>query len=326
MRFEDISGQDRAVNILRGQLDNDRIAHAYIFLGPEGVGRKKTALELAAALNCEKGAGREAPCGECAPCVKVTRMVHPDVHVVDYAWQAKILEKEIPESGKSIIKIDTVRAIQKEMSLKIYEGRYRVFIVDNAETMTRDSANCLLKTLEEPSRNSVIILLAATVEMFPRTVVSRCRQVKFCALEEGFISSYLVRNAGADRRRSAQVARLSRGSLGTALQLNESYDEPFGVSMTMELWDRLRNEDIAGAEIISICNGMNKNRDASGKFVSFLLCLAREDLVGGLTRKSREAVDVILKTMNSLRYNVNLRVTMSSMLLQLKEIYSAGSG
>jgi DNA polymerase-3 subunit delta' len=323
MAFENIVGQEKAIGILKSQLKFNRIAHSYIFFGPEGVGRKKTAIELAKALNCEQSGN--TPCDECVSCKKIDKMIHPDVHLIDYVWQSKVLEEKVPKSGRNVIKIGTIRAIQRGINLKLFEGRYRVFIVDSAETLNREAANCLLKTLEEPSPNSLIVLITDTLETLPGTVISRCQQIKFRMLSEEFIFEQMHRCYDVDRVKAGQISGISQGSLGKAILLKDSFDEPFGIRVTIDLWDRLRGNKIDGAELIEFCNRVGRNRDNTEKFISNLLNLARHELVSKITDRSQDAVGLILSCKKSLRYNVNMNMLVSSMLLQLKEIFYASS-
>lgn len=323
MAFKDIIGQEKAVGILKSQLLSKRIAHSYIFLGPDGVGKKKTALELAKALNC--GDPENPPCGECNSCRKIDNQGHPDVHLIDHLWQSAVLEEELPKSGRDVIKIGTIRAIQKEISMKLFEGRCRVFIIDSAETLNKEAANCFLKTLEEPSQNSLIILITTTLETLPGTVISRCQQVRFRELPGEFIAKWLKENRDIDDEKAALVAAISQGSLGRAIMLEDSFDEPFGIRATAELWDKLSADRIDAVELLEFCNRISRNRDSVEKFIANLLNLARNGLVSKIGDRARDVLELILTCRNSMRYNINLSMLLSFMLLQLKEIFHAGS-
>jgi len=323
MAFENIVGQEKAIGILKSQLEFNRIAHSYIFLGPEGIGRKKTAVELAKALNCEQSGN--TPCDECVPCRKIDKMIHPDVHLIDYIWQSKVLDENLPKSGRNVIKIGTIRVIQREINLKLFEGRYRVFIIDSAETLNREAANCLLKTLEEPSPNSLIILITNTLETLPGTVISRCQQIKFRMLSEEFVFEQLHRCYNVEKVKAGQISGMSQGSLGKAILLKDSFDEPFGIRVTIDLWNRLRDNKIDGAELIEFCNRIGRNRAGTEKFISNLLNLTRHELISEISDRSQDAVELVLSCKKSLRYNVNMNMLVSSMLLQLKEIFHASS-
>ncbi|HEY8600272.1 MAG TPA: hypothetical protein VIL85_17680, partial [Thermomicrobiales bacterium] len=150
-----ILGQERGVSLLQGAIARCGVAHAYLFAGPTQSGRGTLARLFAQTLNCETpaadGSAPLAPCGLCRSCRKITRGTHPDVRIVGLASQ----EAEGPARGRRETKntsltIDTIRALSSDLSLRPMEGRWRVAIVEDAETMQEPAANAFLKTLEEP--------------------------------------------------------------------------------------------------------------------------------------------------------------------------------
>nr|HPN66588.1 DNA polymerase III subunit delta' [Candidatus Omnitrophota bacterium] len=193
MPFNSVIGQELAVDLLKRSISDGRLAHAYLFIGPEGTGKSLLARIFAQALNCEnKGAD---PCGECVSCRKIEGGIHPDVVAV------------VPE-GKSVqIGIEPVRRMEASMSLKPYEGRTKVFIVDGADRMTEEAANSLLKTLEEPPKDTVMVLLASNMFKLQPTIVSRCQKVLFHPLGERSIMKELIERYGLDEKRALCVSR-----------------------------------------------------------------------------------------------------------------------
>jgi len=171
MAFRDIKGQERAVEFFRRAVNANKLAHAYLFLGPEGLGKTLLAKNLAKFINCENPAmedNRKADCCDlCNSCHKIEGRNHPDIHWVESAGRA------------DKISIDDIRLVQKEISLKAYEGKWKVFIILEAQKMTEQAANCLLKTLEEPPSSSLIILSAEGLSGLLPTIISRCQAIKF---------------------------------------------------------------------------------------------------------------------------------------------------
>ena len=236
MAFNDIIGQEKAKKILEGQLKSGRIAHAYLLLGQDGIGRKKTAVEFAKTLNCVKNISAkrfEPACGRCVSCKKIESLNHPDVTLVDFKYQANIENKEVEK--QRALKIDTIRAMQKEVSFKPSEGRWKIFIVEPAEKITLDAANCLLKTLEEPPAWTVIMLLAKHRENLPSTVVSRTQVIYFSPLPEKDIAEYLVSRHSIQRAEAEKTAHLCDGSISNALNLLENKD-----NTASSLWRKLQ--------------------------------------------------------------------------------------
>lgn len=148
-----VVGQTRAVSLLQHSLERGLLAHAYLFVGPPHVGKMTLALNLAQALNCEAAA---PPCGECAACQKIALVKHADVQVIGLVDGSNSVEAR----SRAEIGIDQIREIQHSSSLPPFEGRYKVFIIDGAELLSTEAANCLLKTLEEPVDRVMFILLS----------------------------------------------------------------------------------------------------------------------------------------------------------------------
>jgi DNA polymerase-3 subunit delta' len=197
-----VVGHDWAVALLRSSLSAGRVAHAYLFSGPPQIGKRTLALALAQALNC---AQPDAPCGRCPSCLKIARGVHPDVRLIT------------GEGTGGNIKIEQVRALQHEAVLAPYEGRYRVFIVRQMEQATLEAANSLLKTLEEPPAQVILVLTAIHSESLPQTIVSRCQHLGLRPVATPVVEE-MLRDKGVTPVQAQLLARLSGGRLGWALQ------------------------------------------------------------------------------------------------------------
>ena len=200
MPFGDIVGQDSAVGALRRALATRRTAHAYLFSGVEGCGKRRTALAFVEAIFC----GREDGCGGCASCRKVANMQHPDLHVV--------------EPDGAFIKIDQVRELQRQLAYRPFEAPLKAYIIDEADRLNPAAGNALLKTLEEPPGNALLILVTANLGGVLPTILSRCQQLGFRPLAQQTIEDYLERQ-GTDGETAALAASLAGGSLGKALAL-----------------------------------------------------------------------------------------------------------
>jgi DNA polymerase-3 subunit delta' len=203
-------GQKRAVSLLQCSLERQAVAHAYLFVGPPHVGKMTLALDLAKALNCE---APEAPCGRCTSCQKIAAGKHADVQVIDLVGGRNLSEAKL----QTEIGIDQIRDMQHSASLSPFEGRFRVFIIDGAEFMSREAANCLLKTLEEPAGRVIFVLLTASERLVPATIISRCQRLELPPLSTAEVRKALSSRCSLETPRADLLARLSNGCLGWAL-------------------------------------------------------------------------------------------------------------
>jgi DNA polymerase III subunit delta' len=203
--FSELLGQEKAKRLVTRSITANRVPHAYIFKGPEGVGKKMFARGLAAALNCRAGEKGKA-CGICSSCRKFRSGNHPDFMVIS------------PDKGT--IKIDQVREMCRALSYPPYESELRVVLLEDVHTMRPEAANSLLKTLEEPPANNLLILTAEASREILTTISSRCQVVPFFGLTEEQTVEILRRRESTLDQESAQLlARLAEGSPGRALLL-----------------------------------------------------------------------------------------------------------
>ena len=210
VRLEQLIGQARAAAVLRNAILRDRVAHAYLFCGPESVGKSTAALIFSQALNCETQRHEDtaSPCGECRSCKLVAKRNHPDVRFMT------------PGTGgrPSVIPIEEIRKdLVYDVNLKPVAGRYKVYILDPAERTAHLAIHTILKVLEEPPPYVVTILVASLPSLLPPTIPSRCQQVHFQLAGTEAIESHLLA-IGVEPAAAASLARLSGGRVAWAVR------------------------------------------------------------------------------------------------------------
>jgi DNA polymerase-3 subunit delta' len=205
--FNAIIGQRLPIRLLKQFLRSETVPHALLFTGIDGVGKRTAAGLFAAALNCHATPSEsdERPCGRCRSCRRIAAGVHPDVITID--------------PRKNTLKIDQIRALLATLALKPFDAGRRVVIIDQSQKLTAEAANALLKILEEPPENTILILTALQPSDLLPTVVSRCRHIHFRPLAPEDLSGMLMTQAGVDADQAAVIGEQADGSFEKARYL-----------------------------------------------------------------------------------------------------------
>src|SRR5438874_1036299 len=213
-----VVGQELAVRTLASAIRDGRVAHAYLFAGPNHVGKTLTAMQFAQALNC---IGEDAPCGRCRQCDRIGSVSHPDVEIVTIGGHCLpppgMTHPDHKTDNSRDIKICQVRRIEQIVSRAPFDASYRVLIIEPADAMNEPAANALLKTLEEAPAGVVLILVTDREELLLDTIRSRARRVPFGGLPKAAIERALRERWDVEPGRAAELARLSSGRLGWAV-------------------------------------------------------------------------------------------------------------
>jgi DNA polymerase-3 subunit delta' len=196
-----VIGQDTIISLLNYSFKTNAIAHAYLLVGPRHVGKGTLAINLAQALNCD---GPELPCGQCRSCQRILEGKHADVTPIGL-------------DSKTEISIDDIRGLQRLANLPPYEGKCKVFIIDDAEYLSTEAANSLLKILEEPPPRVVWLLLAAEEEHLLPTITSRCQRLELKPVPSELVQEVLVNSYNVDANKAKLLSQLCHGRLGWAL-------------------------------------------------------------------------------------------------------------
>ena len=202
--FSGILCQERAIEFLKRVISRGKIPHAYLFAGIPGIGKATTALALTGAVNCQQQTEGEG-CAQCPSCRQIAGGNFPDLHMIE-------------PDGQNI-KIEQIRDLNRTLGFKPLSGKYRVSIIRQAETMTDEAANSLLKTLEEPPQNNILILNVTEPQALFPTIVSRCQKVLFRPIPVRAIADWLTAHQTLEKEEAAVLAKISEGSLGHALRM-----------------------------------------------------------------------------------------------------------
>ncbi len=266
MRFSDIPGLLDVKSKLINAVASGKVAHAQLFAGPEGSANLSLALAYAAYLNCTKKSDMDS-CGECPSCKKIDKLIHPDLHLVFPVSGAKNKTgKEVVsdtfiadwrefvkknsyggptewslafggENKQLNISREESRNIIKKLSLKSYEGEYKIMLIWLAEFMHPSSANALLKLLEEPPEKTVFLLVTYDSEQIIGTILSRVQQLKIRGFGNEEVAEYLVKKYGLSEDKALQIGSVSNGSMLQAIKLVD--DQEDGTATSFHEWMRI---------------------------------------------------------------------------------------
>jgi DNA polymerase-3 subunit delta' len=274
MGFSEILGHAKQIQSFRSALRNGRLHHAYLFLGPEGIGKRTIALSVAKAIHCETGDGDF--CGTCANCARINGANHPDLRVIG------------PLPDKKEISIQQVREIEHGLNLRSFSGKRKIAVIDPATLMNLSAQNALLKTLEEPPQGSLLILIASNAGGLLPTLRSRCLLLSFAPLERELVARFLNSKQRLDSERAELLAALAMGSIGTALALHDEArrDQRRGWS---EIVCSLAPGNYRSA--IEAAEDLAAKKDQCLQFLAWAETWYRDVLVFGVTRETRLIVN-----------------------------------
>lgn len=318
MSWQEIKGQESAISFLKNILSEGKFSGAYLFVGLQGVGKRLTAKNFAKILNCQNRAGSFDCCDQCPPCVKIDNFNHPDVSWIGRAEDAQK------------ISISQIRNIKREIALKPYEGEIKIYVILKTELLTEEASNCLLKTLEEPPADALLILTTSDMRKLLPTIVSRCQLVKFSSLPTGEVEEILQSRHNQLPLTASFLANLCEGRLGKAIELKDrdilrERDEivdQFLVSPFRFSEDKSREKI---EEILKILLSwyrdilISKCKATSSPLINLdrgeeILNLANEISLEKLTR----AIKVIIRTYSFIQQNANPKLALEVMAGELK--------
>jgi DNA polymerase-3 subunit delta' len=222
MSLDEVKEQPQAIDALTRALERKQVHHAWLFQGPDGVGKELTALGLAQALTCP--VKPNVGCGKCASCQKIAKRNHPDVTWVmpeeEFVSRGLAGRSDFAGTPSRDIRIEQIRKLQERLAFRALEAPYKIALIVTAHAMNPPAQNALLKTLEEPPRDTVLILISSATDKLLPTIRSRCAKASFGPLTPGFIAQQLMTKKKLDEPLAKQIAAMSSGSLSRAFELN----------------------------------------------------------------------------------------------------------
>lgn len=319
----EVLGQEFLTDAFKKAYENNMISHAYIITGPDGIGKSIMAMYMASTILCK---GNDKPCGKCDPCIKIIHGNHPDV-------------KMISLKGRSI-GVDNIRDLIDEIYTKPYEGDKKIVIIKNSDSITVQGQNAILKTLEEPSKDTTIIMLTENINAILQTIQSRCQTLRMGRIPEGKIKAYLL-SQGVEEKKAATAAGLSDGIVGNGLKF---LDEKF-VRLRQDVINKaIELVQSNSLEILKSLDFFIKNKDKIDTIFDMLTTWYRDiimlklikdknllmnmdyyDLLVEESQKlSYNRLDSIINIINSsrekIKENVNYQLTIEVMLLSIQEV------
>lgn len=266
MNFSDIRDQHVAVRFLRQVLAQKRMPNGALFWGPEGVGKRSTAIAFAKALNCS--AGKDDACGECLSCRKIEHGNHPDLKIIK------------PTGKTRTIKVALVDEMIDLSSYRPFEAAWRVFIIQDAERMNEPSQNHFLKTLEEPPSATVFLLLSEFPRMLLPTIRSRCQQVRFGALRMETVKSVLLAQRDLPETVAEAIAAISQGQMSRAFDFVDSGKREVVIDVAKRL--------SAGDDPLALASEFARHLDSQSDALKASLKEEAPDDPQDMTAKERE--------------------------------------
>lgn len=326
LAFQEIIGHDTIKQHFQKAIELHKVSHAYILSGEAGMGRKSLAHAFALTLLCEKGGSQ--PCMNCHACKQVLSGNHPDlIHVTH----------EKPSS----IGVDDIREqIQDTIMIRPYSSYYKVYIMDEAEKMTVQAQNALLKTIEEPPSYAVIILLTTNEDLFLPTILSRCVQLKLKPLKDSVIQKYLEEFMGISESDARLYTAFARGNLGKAIKISGSEEFRQMYEKLLQMLRNIKNLDIS--QLLNYSRELKEEMDIY-ECLDFMQVWYRDSLMFKVTNDpnllifkdeysvisemSRQTgydgfeniLQAIEKARIRLEANVNMELAMELMFLVMKE-------
>ena len=291
--FENILGNDKIKELLEASIKNNKASHSYLFVGMSGIGKKMIAKEFAKAILCLK---ENKYCNKCKSCIEFDSNNNPDFFCLE-------------PDGNSI-KIDMIRELQKNIQEKPIISSRKVYIINDADKMTKDAQNCLLKTLEEPPEFASIILVGENENEFLATIKSRCMILHFNPIDDEQMKDYLIKNY--NMQVSSNQLDLFQGSIGKAISLKDKEDTYLKIE---ELIENMENKNII--DIVKQAEILYKSKDEIYEMLDYINIILLKK--AKMDERYTNCIQIVENTKRRLNQNANYDMSIDNMLFNMWE-------
>lgn len=294
MSFENIIGNEQVKNTLNKIIEQNRLSHSYMFIGPEGVGKTLFAKEFAKMILCENSDIK--PCGKCKSCIELINNNNPDLIEIE------------PIQGT--IKIEQIRELQAKVLEKPIISNKKVYIIKDADCMTKESQNCLLKTLEEPPSFITIIMTGSNESMFLNTIKSRCIKVAFRQIEDDLLKGYLENKYNL--KIDANILKACGGSIEKAIRVNENKEQ---YEEILKIFSNIENYKLL--DVLNKVEFIYKNKEHIYDILDYINIVLSDKLIEN--SKYIRYIEIVEQTKKNLKANSNYDMSIDNMIFKIWE-------
>lgn len=293
--FENIIGNDNIKEILKNSVENNKASHSYLFVGIQGIGKKMIAKQFAKMLLCLSDDKKY--CNSCKSCIEFDTNNNPDFMIIS-------------PDGNSI-KIEQIRYVQKKIQEKPIISNKKVYIIDDADSMTTEAQNCLLKTLEEPPEFATIILIGSNENAFLSTIKSRCMIIHFNRIKNENIKNYLEKNYGIDQI-SHNLLEIAQGSIKNAIELKDKQEQYEKIEDVIQ---NINKKDVI--DIMKNSELIYKSKDEIFEILDYINVILIK--LAKIEYKYTDCINIVENTRKRLKQNANYDMCIDNMLLNMWE-------
>ena len=301
MPFENLVGNEKIKSLLASAAKTNNVLHSYLFVGTDGIGKSLFAKEFAHMILCSSE--QEKPCKTCKSCLEFQGESHPDFLQIE------------PEDGKTI-KIEQIRYLQEKIAEKPVTSTKKVYIIQDSDKMTREAANGLLKTLEEPPSYAILILITANESKLLATIKSRCTKIAFQSLTEEEIKTYL-KSQNSEQNMTNNMIKQCQGSIGRAVKIGEEQE---AYAQIEDIVNRITKEDIT--QIWKNAEVLYQAKEKIMDLLDYMNVVFFEKLRKEQDMRYTKAVSIVEETKKRITSNSNYDMSIDNLLLRIWEQFA----